>query len=114
MKTFFGFAWRNPSHVTKNARKSWATQKAMKEFRKHHDSCAACGRTKKLQVHHIFPVSVSPERADDPNNMLTMCAKCHLRLGHSGDFGRRYVPNIKPVCDIIRINQIKVKKSKVV
>ena len=50
--------------------------------------CAACGRYTHLEVHHIEPFHVAPERELDKANLLTLCdypgASCHLHLGHFG------------------------------
>lgn len=54
-----------------------------KEFLVTHCECAACGKTKKLQVHHILPVHIYPELELNHNNLITLCAKCHFVLGHS-------------------------------
>jgi len=50
-------------------------------------SCAACGSTKNLEVHHIEPFSISPEKELDPNNLITLCSKnCHFYIGHLMDY----------------------------
>ena len=49
--------------------------------------CAACGRSKKLEVHHIEPVHLNPERELDPTNLITLCADpCHIVFGHFMDY----------------------------
>lgn len=46
-------------------------------------ACAACGREKEVDVHHLIPVSVDPSRECDPENLLTLCSDpCHLVWGH--------------------------------
>lgn len=48
-----------------------------------HNTCAACGRNKKLEVHHIEPVHINPDRELDPSNLITLCDDpCHLIFGH--------------------------------
>jgi 5-methylcytosine-specific restriction endonuclease McrA len=66
-----------------------------------HNTCASCGNTniKKLQVHHIEPFHLYPEKELDPNNLITLCeekgeAGCHLKLGHLGDW-KSFNPKIK-------------------
>ena len=102
MFEFVRFAIRNPSYVTRGARRAWATRKAMAAYRALPASqeCAYCGRSKKLEVHHIEPVSVSPGKAAEPDNYLMLCRKppCHQVIGHNGDFGGRYVANVREVC----------------
>lgn len=45
--------------------------------------CAACGRTKKLEVHHIEPVHINPDRELDSLNLITLCDNpCHFVFGH--------------------------------
>ena len=49
--------------------------------------CMACGSTANLQVHHIEPVHVNPDRELDPNNLITLCGKnCHFIFGHLMDY----------------------------
>lgn len=46
-------------------------------------ACVACGRENNLEVHHIIPVHINPNRELDPDNLITLCAeKCHLVFGH--------------------------------
>jgi len=75
----------------------------MEVFRKRPENqvCAWCGRTEKLEVHHIQPVSVAPDLAADPDNMIMLCRKpaCHLVIGHNGSFRTRYVANVKSICE---------------
>jgi len=103
MFEFVRFVIRNPSYVTQNVRGAWATRKAMNAFRAlpENQECAWCGRNKTLEVHHIAPVSVAPNKAADHNNMIMLCRKpaCHQIIGHDGDFGGRYVENVKAICD---------------
>lgn len=50
-------------------------------------SCASCGSVKDLEVHHIEPVSVNPDRELDPTNLITLCSKyCHFYIGHLMDY----------------------------
>lgn len=49
--------------------------------------CAACGRNKKLEVHHIEPVHINPDRELDPTNLITLCDNpCHFVFGHLLDY----------------------------
>lgn len=107
MFDFVGFAVRNPSYVTKHLRRSWSVRKAMKKFREQHTSCAYCGRREKLHVHHVVPVSVSAELADKAYNMIMLCGnRCHLVIGHEGDYRNRYVENVHAVCKMQRTIKI--------
>jgi len=44
--------------------------------------CACCGRTKGLHVHHIVPFQLDPRLELIFSNLITLCADCHLILGH--------------------------------
>jgi 5-methylcytosine-specific restriction endonuclease McrA len=49
--------------------------------------CAACGRKTGLEVHHIEPVQINPQRELDPTNLITLCdSYCHLAIGHLMDY----------------------------
>ena len=55
---------------------------------KDHSTCAACGGTDKLEVHHKVPFHVHPELELDLTNLITLCEAdkngicCHLGFGH--------------------------------
>ena len=57
-----------------------------------HPTCALCGGTEKLEVHHIQVFHVHPELELDPTNFITLCESgkgginCHLAAGHLGNF----------------------------
>lgn len=58
-----------------------------KNFLKENPTCIACGRSKKLEVHHKKPVHLSPELELDPSNLVTLCADpCHFLFGHLMNF----------------------------
>jgi len=40
--------------------------------------CTVCGGIG-LEVHHIVPREVAPERTFDPENLATMCRECHRK-----------------------------------
>ena len=49
-----------------------------------HPTCAACGGTKGLEVHHLLPYHRFPEKELDEANLLTLCEHhgCHYAFGH--------------------------------
>ena len=55
-------------------------------------TCAVCGATNKLEVHHIQPFHKNPEFELDSNNLITLCESkskgvcCHLLFGHLGNY----------------------------
>ena len=64
-------------------------EKLEREFKEAHPTCAACGSSNRLNVHHIEPFHIKPELELDPNNLITLCMdknECHLQLGHLGNF----------------------------
>lgn len=104
MFEYAGFVMRNPSYVTRNVRKQWAVRKALLNHRKNNPVCAATGSTKRLEVHHLLPVSVRPELAGDPTNLITLERKVHLVIGHAGNY-KNYVTNVPQVCATLRIQK---------
>jgi len=48
--------------------------------------CAWCDKTNDIEVHHVYPQHLWPERAKDTNNMVCLCRRCHLVVGHRGCF----------------------------
>ena len=52
-------------------------------------TCAACGGTEKLSVHHIRPFALNPSLEIEPSNLITLCDYgCHFTIGHLGDWKR--------------------------
>lgn len=67
------------------------------QWLKDHPTCAACGCSKKLQVHHKIPVHVNRSLELTPANLITLCehtedplakpdSHCHLKFGHLGNW----------------------------
>lgn len=60
--------------------------------RKHHiernPTCAACGTTDHIQVHHVTPFHIDPKLELDPENLISLCMvdslvqRCHFEIGH--------------------------------
>jgi 5-methylcytosine-specific restriction enzyme A len=70
-----------------------------KAFLSANPTCAACGHTSDLEVHHILPYHENPELELDPNNLITLCDRPgpdnhHLTVGHLGDFKSKN-PNVR-------------------
>jgi 5-methylcytosine-specific restriction enzyme A len=80
-----------------SAKRSGQWPTVEKHFLEEHPTCAACGGTERLNVHHIKPFHMFPELELDPNNLITLCMSAdredHLQLGHLGNF-KNYNPNI--------------------
>ena len=61
-----------------------------------HPTCACCGSTKLLQVHHIKPFNRFPTLELDPKNLIVLCMsknECHLLIGHGDNF-KKYNPYV--------------------
>ena len=69
-------------------------------------SCACCGSTKKLNVHHKKPFHLFPEHELDLNNLITLCMdkECHLKVGHGNDF-KDYNPDVEADAARVLTNQ---------
>ena len=75
--------------IVKRTTRSNGWRKVRKKHIKKHRICAACGRTRSLEVHHVEDFSENPELELDPDNLLTLCdagTKCHFSLGHLGNW----------------------------
>lgn len=76
----------------------WSTVR--KQYLAAHGMCAACGGSKKLEVHHKKPFHLDPALELDPSNFITLCEagkggiNCHLAIGHLGDF-KKYNPDVE-------------------
>lgn len=69
-----------------------------KHYLEQHNKCAACGRAEHLQVHHIEPFHLHPDKELDISNFITLCEVpgddgCHLKLGHLGNW-KSFNPDI--------------------
>ena len=79
----------------KRRSKDWA--EVRDNFLSLHPTCAACGGTEKLQVHHIIPFHVNEKLELDEDNLITLCMgkdECHLSIGH-GDSWKCYNPRVE-------------------
>lgn len=75
--------WLRPRYILEARARASQWRKVRAEHLKKQPKCAACGRGKELQVHHVIPVSFDPTRELDPDNLITLCASpCHFMFGH--------------------------------
>jgi 5-methylcytosine-specific restriction endonuclease McrA len=71
-----------------------------KEHIKNNPECAACGSSKKLEVHHKIPVHIQPELELDPSNLITLCdSPCHLIFGHLFNY-KSYNKTVETDCAV--------------
>jgi hypothetical protein len=59
--------WHNTS-----AHREWSKRVKLK-----YDECVDCGRSDNLQAHHIIPVEIAPQKANDISNGVALCENCH-------------------------------------
>lgn len=62
----------------------WPTVRA--EHLKVEPVCRCCGANQTLEVHHVKPFHLHPELECDPSNLVTLCRRCHLFLGHLSEW----------------------------
>jgi len=69
-------------------------------------TCAACGTTNKLNVHHKKPFHLFPELELDLHNLITLCMEkeCHIKIGHGDDF-KHYNPDVAEDAAKVLANQ---------
>lgn len=57
--------------------------------------CRLCGKnSKELTIHHVLPIWARLDLASDPDNLVTLCRPCHLKVNHHEEeyieiFGRK-------------------------
>ncbi len=74
---------------------SWPSLR--KAWLENHPTCAACGGTEDLEVHHKIPVSWDASKELDEKNLLVLCEhpsrNCHYVVGHGGRSWSCYNPH---------------------
>ena len=63
--------------------------------------CNACGTDKELEVHHVEPWHLFPDKRYDQANLITLCRCCHLRYGHGLNF-KNWNPKIRDLCAAVK------------
>ena len=76
-------AWLKPKKLLAIRARSNAWRSVRQAHLQKYPACEVCGRTKKVIVHHIFPVTIAPELELAENNLITLCeSPCHFMFGH--------------------------------
>jgi predicted secreted Zn-dependent protease len=98
------FLFRNLSWSALHPSAAYRARRAMAEYRRTHPRCEITGTDRELQVHHIIPVWVRPDLAADPDNFITLSARCNIHqvFGHDGSFQDRWVENVRELADEMR------------
>jgi 5-methylcytosine-specific restriction endonuclease McrA len=98
--------FRSIAQAIFGAPRSGQWPRVRREHLEKHPACAACGRGRDIEVHHIEAFSDHPERECDHSNLISLCADpCHFVHGHLMswhrinpsvvDDCRRYIAKIK-------------------
>jgi hypothetical protein len=69
-------------------------QTVRKYFLVEHTSCEGCGATKRLEAHHCVPYHLDKAKELDPDNLICLCRRCHLFIGHLDNWGS-YNPMVR-------------------
>jgi len=80
-----------------SAKRSGQWPTVEKHFLEAHPTCACCGGTKRLNVHHCKPFHLFSQLELDPTNLITLCMgekECHLKIGHGGSF-KQWVEEVR-------------------
>lgn len=71
----------------------WKNYKRIYTHRHHPLVCAACGDYRRVELHHIVPVSVSPELMCIDTNIVPLCHTHHFIIGHLSNWNN-YNPHV--------------------
>ena len=84
---------RNPIQTIRKALATIGTKRSphwpavRKQWLAAHPTCAACGGTQNIEVHHKSPFHLHPELELEPSNFITLCEPIgkehHLKIGHT-------------------------------
>lgn len=90
-----------PEVLIKSAKRAWKkpTDADARETVLKRDGycCAECGSTDRLEVHHIH--HRSDGGTDDPENLITLCMKCHAEQHKGEPIHRLMMANIEKFFD---------------
>jgi len=98
------YLFRNLSWSVLHPSAAHRARKAMAAYRREHPLCEITGTDRELQVHHIIPVWVRQDLADDPENLIVLSARCNIHqvFGHDGSFKDRWVENVRELAEATR------------
>lgn len=72
--------------------RSWRWPPLRREHLRQNPKCVWC-RKKATTVHHVNPVARFPEQELNPDNLASMCKRCHFVIGHMcnwNDYNKRF------------------------
>lgn len=94
---------KKPKHRRSN---KWP--KVREEHLRLNPTCAVCGGTDQIEVHHIIPYHINPELELEPSNLISLCESashgiiCHLAIGHAPGNYKYNNPNVVKDAEYIR------------
>jgi len=60
--------------------------------------CEICARKRGLEAHHIIPFHIAPDLELNTGNLIALCRRCHLFVGHLGSWQKF---NVSVVSDAV-------------
>jgi 5-methylcytosine-specific restriction endonuclease McrA len=75
-------------------------------FIEENNECLACGKKDDLECHHILDFANYPELELEWSNLVTLCQRCHLVIGHLNSY-HRVNPNVIHDSKLLRSRHIK-------
>lgn len=93
MLDFYEYAKdRIQGKAPKGARRSPDWRKVRGVHMAAHPDCEVCGRTKTkvrtIECHHILSYFLFPDLELEPENLVSLCRRCHLLFGHHNNWKR--------------------------
>ena len=83
MTKYYKVHQKHHKEVYSNIQDKW--EEWRKQYIKKHKNemyCHVCGEKHKLELHHICPRHICPDKIFDENNIIVLCHSCHFRIGH--------------------------------
>jgi 5-methylcytosine-specific restriction endonuclease McrA len=72
----------------KGAKRSSKWRSTRKRFMARADGCSICSRKRRIEAHHVIPFHLAPDLELEFSNLIALCRRCHLFVGHLGAWQR--------------------------
>ncbi len=102
LKQFILDWWRGTGQLLGGIQRTPECLKAMRDYKKLHPACEISGSLKAVEPHHVLPVHLFPEKANDPTNFICLTRWLHFWLAHFGSW-KSFNINIKAEAEILRL-----------